>query len=98
MPRPPPPTPPPPAAYVSQGKRLRRTRGGFAGLPAEIKTSGAVTTQVFTRRVINWLDDAYLVTFDALVLTSNPDPRIAARGNYHVFNKALLERAKAVTA
>lgn len=52
------------AAYASQGKRLHRTRGGFAGLPAEIKTSGAVTTQVFTRRVINWLDDAYLVTFD----------------------------------
>jgi tRNA A37 N6-isopentenylltransferase MiaA len=51
-----------------------------------------------TSIVDDWDGSHPYPTFDALVLTSNPDPRIAARGNYHVFNKALLERAKAVTA
>ena len=34
----------------------------------------------------------------ALVLTNNPHPQIAARGNYYVLNKALLLAAGAVRA
>ncbi len=52
------------AAYHSQGQSLRRTRGGFAGMPREIRTSGTAEIETFTRRAINWLDDAALIEFD----------------------------------
>lgn len=52
------------AAFHAQGHTLRRTRGGFAGIPAQIKTSSTVPVEVFTRRAINWLDEANLVAFD----------------------------------
>lgn len=52
------------AALGSQGHALRRTRGGFVSTPAQVKTSTAVTVEVFTRRAINWLDNANLVAFD----------------------------------
>lgn len=52
------------AAYRSPGRSLRRIRGGFTALPAEVRTSGPVQTEVFTRRCVNWLDEAGLVSFD----------------------------------
>jgi hypothetical protein len=52
------------AAFASQGHALRRTRGGFVSTPVQVKTSKAVTVEVFTRRAINWLDNAGLVAFD----------------------------------
>ncbi len=52
------------AAHASQGRALRRTRGGFAAVPAEIQTSGTLQVEGFTRRAINWLDNAGLVSFD----------------------------------
>lgn len=52
------------AAFAAQGLTLRRTRGGYAGLPAQITTSTTHTVEVFTRRAINWLDNAALITLD----------------------------------
>jgi hypothetical protein len=52
------------AAFASQGHTLRRTRGGFVSTPVQVKTSTAVTVEVFTRRAINWLDSAALIAFD----------------------------------
>ncbi|NIJ91909.1 hypothetical protein FHT12_000567 [Xanthomonas campestris] len=52
------------AAYTAQGRTLRRTRGGFAAMPAQVQTSGPVQIQAFTRRCINWLDNAGLVQLD----------------------------------
>lgn len=52
------------AAYRAQGRALRRTRGGFAAMPAQIQTSGPVQTEAYTRRCINWLDHAGLVQMD----------------------------------
>lgn len=64
------------AAYGAQGRTLRRTRGGFAAMPAQVQTSGPVQIQAFTRRCINWLDEAGLVQFDdpqfPNVITLNP--------------------------
>ncbi|AZR24404.1 MULTISPECIES: hypothetical protein [Xanthomonas] len=64
------------AAYTSQGRTLRRTRGGFAAMPAQVQISGPVQIQAFTRRCINWLDEAGLVQFDdpqfPNVITLNP--------------------------
>lgn len=52
------------AAHTSQGRCLRRTRGGYAGMPAQVTTSTKVQIEVFTRRAINWLDNAGLVELD----------------------------------
>lgn len=52
------------AAYTAQGRTLRRTRGGFAAMPAQVQASGPVQIQAFTRRCINWLDNAGLVQLD----------------------------------
>ncbi|WP_115584477.1 hypothetical protein [Xanthomonas dyei] len=64
------------AAYGAQGRTLRRTRGGFAAMPAQVQTSGPVQIQAFTRRCVNWLDEAGLVQFDdpqfPNVITLNP--------------------------
>jgi tRNA A37 N6-isopentenylltransferase MiaA len=48
--------------------------------------------------VDDWDGSRTYPTFGALVLTNNAHPRIAARGNYYVLNKALLKAAGAVTA
>ncbi len=42
------------AAHAAPDKTLRRVRGGYAVAGGE----------AYTRRVINWLDNAALVTFD----------------------------------
>ena len=67
------------AAYRARNHALRRIRGGYTA-PGEA---------VYTTRVINWLDRAYLVTFDP------PDfPRtvtLNARGSAHA--ELLLSRA-----
>jgi len=47
------------AAFHSPDHQLRRTPAGFTTPP-----TGADGTQVFTRRAVNWLDDAGLVEFD----------------------------------
>jgi len=52
------------AAHAAQGMRLHKTRGGFAGIPAQVTTSTRVNTQVFTIRPIRWLDEACLVSLD----------------------------------
>ena len=52
------------AAFQSPGHALRRARGDFATPPAEIRTSGTADVQVFTRRAVNWIDNAGLVDFD----------------------------------
>lgn len=52
------------AAHASQGRALRRTKGGFTAVPAQIHSSGPLQVEGFTRRAINWLDNAGLVTFD----------------------------------
>lgn len=43
-------------AYGAADKALRRTRGGFV--------CTTKPTRVFTRRVINWLDERALIDFD----------------------------------
>ncbi len=52
------------AAFNSPGHRLRRAAGGFVGAPAKVRTSGPLEMPAFTRRAVNWLDNAGLVTFD----------------------------------
>jgi hypothetical protein len=52
------------AAYHSPGHALHRTRGGYTAMPREIRTSGTAQVEVFTRRAVNWLDNAGLVNFD----------------------------------
>jgi len=58
------------AAFQTPSHSLRRERGGFATPPGDIKASGTADVQVFTRRAVNWLDNAGLVDFD--------DPRYAS--------------------
>jgi len=43
-------------AFSATGNTLKRTRGGFV--------SPSKPAQVFTRRVINWLDERALIDFD----------------------------------
>lgn len=50
------------------------------------------------RIVDNWDGSRPYPSFNALVLTNNAHPSIAARGNFHVLNKALLNAAGVVTA
>jgi len=52
------------AAFAAQGKRLHKTRGGFAGIPAQVTTSTRISAQVFTIRPIRWLEEAFLLTLD----------------------------------
>nr|WP_308006535.1 hypothetical protein [Xanthomonas albilineans] len=52
------------AAFNSPGYRLRRAAGGFVGAPPKVHTSGLLEVPAFTRRAVNWLDNAGLVTFD----------------------------------
>ncbi len=70
------------AMHGARGQALTRTRGGFAAVPANIVRSGTVPTQVFTRRAVNWLDEAGFVTFDSPVfptsVTLNDRGRAAA--------------------
>lgn len=46
------------AAHASQGRALRRTKGGFTAVPAQIQSSGPLQVEGFTRRAINWLANA----------------------------------------
>ncbi|MFC6351269.1 hypothetical protein H7691_06550 [Stenotrophomonas sp. CW117] len=83
------------AAFASQGHTLRRTRGGFVSTPAQVTTSTAVTVEAFTRRAVNWLDNANLVTFDDPTF-----PRavtLTARG-ISMAQQLIAARTKAVAA
>lgn len=46
----------------------------------------------------DWNGSSAFPTCDALVLTSNSHPSIAARGNYYILNRALLQAAQVVPA
>jgi hypothetical protein len=82
------------AAFRSPGHALRRARGGFATPLADIKTSGSTDVQVFTRRAVNWLDNAGLVDFDD---PQHPSVvRLNARGERYA--EQLLAQSKAVRA
>lgn len=50
------------------------------------------------RIIDDWNGSDPFPSAGALVLTNNPHPQIAARGNYYVLNKALLIAAKVVHA
>lgn len=50
------------------------------------------------RIVDNWDGSRPYPSYDCLVLTNNAHPSIAARGNYYVLNRALLQAAQVVTA
>lgn len=84
------------AAFASQGHTLRRTRGGFVSTPAQVKTSTAVQVEVFTRRAINWLDEAGLCAFD------NPsfprEVKLTPRGIGMAQQLVAAEAGKAVAA
>ena len=84
------------AAFASQSNTLRRTRGGFVSTPVQVKTSTALTVEVFTRRAINWLDNAGLVNFD------DPDfpsaVKLTPRGIGIAQQLTIAQGAKAVAA
>lgn len=71
------------AALHAKGHALQRTRGGYAAIPAQVDRSGPVTTQVFTRRAVNWLEQDGLADFDdqafPTTVTLNADGVEAAR-------------------
>lgn len=52
------------AAYQNPSRSLRRACGGFIATGTPIVTSGPRLYQAFTRRTVNRLDEAGLVTFD----------------------------------
>lgn len=52
------------AAINTPNHSLRRGPGGFLALGTPIRKSGAVSVPAFTRRTVNRLDNAGLVTFD----------------------------------
>ena len=52
------------AALHARGHALQRTRGGYAAIPAQVNRSGTVSTQAFTRRAVNWLEQDGLAAFD----------------------------------
>ena len=83
------------AAFHSPGHALRRARGGFTTPPAEIRTSGTTNVQVFTRRAVNWLDNAGLVEFDHPQYPSVV--RLNARGERYA-QQLLATGGKAVSA
>ncbi len=83
------------AAFHSPGHALRRARGGFTTPPATIKTSGTADVQVFTRRAVNWLDNAGLVEFDDPQYPSVV--RLNARGERYA-EQLLADNGKTVGA
>jgi hypothetical protein len=52
------------AASRTPSHSLRRANGGYIATGGSIRTSGPVMYQAFTRRTVNRLHDAGLVTFD----------------------------------
>lgn len=52
------------AALAAPTHTLRRMRGGYVALDADVRTSGAATAHVFTCRLMNMLWRNNLVDFD----------------------------------
>ncbi|KAF1697965.1 hypothetical protein CSC62_07405 [Pseudoxanthomonas jiangsuensis] len=52
------------AAYNTPTRTLRRGPGGYVAFGTPIRQSGPATCQAFTRRTVNRLDEAGLVTLD----------------------------------
>lgn len=52
------------AALHAPTHTLRRMRGGYVALDADVRTSGTTTAHVFTGRLMNMLWRANLVDFD----------------------------------
>ena len=52
------------AAYNTPSRALKRGPGGYIAFDSTIRTSGPVQYQAFTRRTVNRLSDAGLVTLD----------------------------------
>lgn len=52
------------AAFAAPTHTLRRMRGGYVALDADVRTSGAATAHVFTNRLMNMLWRNNLVDFD----------------------------------
>lgn len=52
------------AAYNTPSRTLKRGPGGYIAYDSTIRKSGPVQYQAFTRRTINRLDEAGLVTLD----------------------------------
>ncbi|MBD9368824.1 hypothetical protein [Xanthomonas sp. XNM01] len=84
------------AAHASQGHTLRRTRGGFAGLPAQVRTSAPVQVETFTRRAVNWLREAALAEFDSPTFPSAVT--LNARGVAEAERLRAADQAKAGAA
>lgn len=82
------------AMAAARGRALTRTRGGYAAVPAQITRSGTVPMQVFTRRAVNWLDEAGFVDFD--------DPsfptRVTLNSRGQAAAQSLLAQAKAMAS
>lgn len=54
------------AAYSAPSRTLRRMRGGYVALDADVRTSGQATAQAFTGRVMNMLWRRGLIVYDEL--------------------------------
>lgn len=52
------------AAYATPTRSLRRGPGGYIATSGTIRKSGPVQYQAYTRRTVNRLDEAGLVTLD----------------------------------
>lgn len=52
------------AAYATPSRTLKRGPGGYVAFGSTIRKSGTVQCEAFTRRTVNRLDDAGLVTLD----------------------------------
>lgn len=52
------------AALRTPNRSLRRSRGGYVALDADIRTSGKATAYAFTGRIMNMMWRAGLVDFD----------------------------------
>lgn len=52
------------AAYNTATRSLKRGPGGYIAFGTTVRQSGPLTCQAFTKRTVNRLDDAGLVTLD----------------------------------
>lgn len=84
------------AAYNTPTRTLRRGPGGFIAFSEKPRTSGPVMAQSFTRRTINRLDNAGLVTLDDPMFPTTVE--LNERGVAEAERLVAESKAKAVSA
>ncbi|WP_164514600.1 hypothetical protein [Pseudoxanthomonas sp. SGT-18] len=84
------------AAYGTPTRTLKRGPGGYIAISGTIRTSGPVQYQAFTRRTVNRLDKAGLVTLDDPAFPTTV--ALNARGIAEAEQLIAAEKAKAGVA